>query len=468
VRGKADPGLWEALLEYGLDTVADGIHVVDAQGHTVLYNSATARMEGLRPEEVVGKHLLEVFPSLNDETSTLLTVLRTGKPILERQQTYASFKGRKITTVNSSVPLTFKGRVVGAMEIVRDITRVVEMSERIVDLQSRLAPRGPGRERSPGSWATYSLEDIVTVNPAMKRLKSVTLRAARSDAPVIVYGETGTGKELFAHSLHNSGPRMGAPFVAQNCSAIPATLLESILFGTVKGSFTGAQDRRGLFELADGGTLFLDEINSMPLDLQPKILRVLQDGNVRRVGDLDVRPVNVRVIASTNLDPMEAVRKKSLREDLYYRIAVISLRIPPLRERRDDIPSLAGHFVAKYNKSHEFQVRGVRPGVLDLFQRYPWPGNVRELEHAIEGAMSIMDGEFIEIHDLPPPLLVFSMKPAGAMDNPKKPLHESLRELERGILQETLRRCQGNISRAARALGVPRQTLQSKIKRLGM
>ncbi len=459
--------LREALMEIAWDALFDGVHVIDAEGRTVLYNAATSRMEGLEPEEVVGRYLLEVFPSLTEETSTLLTVLRTGQPILGRQQTYTSFKGKRIATVNSSLPIMHQGRIVGAMEIVRDITRVVEMSERIVDLQAKLTPSRSPKRGSVGCSATYNLDDIVTGNAQMLRLKSLAIRAAKSDVPVVVYGETGTGKELLAHSLHSAGPRRGAPFVAQNCSAIPATLLEGILFGTVKGSFTGAQDRPGLFELADSGTLFLDEVNSMPLDLQPKILRVLQDGNVRRVGDIDVRPVDVRVVASTNVDPMEAVAEKALREDLYYRIAVISLEIPPLRERRDDIPLLVEYFVARYNKRMGLGVAGVSPEVLGVFSRYSWPGNVRELEHAIEGAMSIMDSNVITLEALPPPLRAFSMHGDGS-PSPNRPLKQAVWTLERKVVQEALAECGGNISRAARILGIPRQTLQSKMSRLGL
>ena len=208
-------------------------------------------------------------------------------------------------------------------------------------------------------------------------------------------------KELFVHAIHNASKRKDKPFITQNCAALPANLLEGILFGTAKGGFTGAEDRQGLFELAHGGTLFLDEINSMPLELQSKLLRVLQDGSFRPVGQTKTINVDVRIITATNIPPEEAVKYKLLRKDLYYRLNVISLSIPPLRERKDDIPILTNYFIDKLNQKLGKSVKGVSKEVMDIFISNPWEGNVRELENLIEGIMSIYDIDLIDIEHIP-------------------------------------------------------------------
>jgi arginine utilization regulatory protein len=284
-------------------------------------------------------------------------------------------------------------------------------------------------------------------------------------------GETGTGKELVVQSIHNASPRKHGPFVAQNCAAFPATLLESILFGTVKGSFTGAEDRPGLFELADGGTLFLDEINSMPLELQSKLLRVLQEGVLLRVGDTKLRKVDTRVIACTNVDPEEAVRKKELRVDLYYRLNVVSLRVPPLRERKSDIPALTSHFINMYNRKLGRRVTHVSEETGMLFFAYSWPGNVRELQHAIEHAMNVTSGQVIELEHLPAHLRQLNNSGTDSESMVVKGEHslpEILKNVEKRCLLEALQKSGGNISKAAVQLGIPRQTLQYRLKILGL
>jgi len=466
------------LLKALMSVIDEGIHVVDSDGVTVLYNPQAGHSDGLTPEEVVGRHLLEVFPSLTPATSTLLKVLTEGQPIPNQEQTFTNYKGQRITTVNSTLPIYHEGRLVGAIEVSRDVTRVRELSERVVGLQAELLGRR-GRRSTPASGAQYSLADLVGEHPAMVSLKEQARKAARSHSPVLVYGETGTGKELLVHAIHAASPRRDRPLVAQNCAALPEGLLESILFGTARGGFTGAEDRPGLFELADGGTLYLDEVNSMQPDLQAKLLRVLQDGRIRRVGETAERRVDVRVIASTNEEPAAAVAAGRLRRDLYYRINVVYLELPPLRERRSDIPLLTEHFLAAHGERLDVGRRRLSSSVERLFLEHAWPGNVRELEHALEAALQMATGAEITLADLPGHLRRAAVErerhAAGEGDRQTATvgsgpaeLRRNLAYLERAAVQQALAESGWNLSRAARILGLPRQTLQYRIKVLGL
>jgi arginine utilization regulatory protein len=458
------------MLQAILGAIDEGIHVVDANGITIYYNHVAAKLDGLTPEEVLGKPLLEVFPSLDRESSTLLRVIKNGEPIYNLPQTYTNWKGMRVETINTTLPVRVGKRLVGAVEVARDIRKLREMSERLLDLQAQISkPKRANRADSDG--VSFELDDIITGNEAMRRLKDRARRAARTSSPVLVYGETGTGKELFVQSIHHASSRSGKPFIAQNCAALPASLLESLLFGTTKGSFTGAEDRPGLFELADGGTLFLDELSSMPLDLQAKLLRVLQDGQIRRIGSSKSTQVDVRVIAAVNEPPQELVTQGRMRMDLFYRINVVSLEIPPLRQRKEDIQLLTRHFIAKYNRRFQMEITGVTEEVAHLFQRYDWPGNVRELEHVIEAAMNMAEGAWIEQEHLPQHLLDRLREgKAESVSAPrlvttaeKRKLPDVLREVEEQMIAEALKETEGNILRAAKLLGIPRQTLQYKL-----
>jgi arginine utilization regulatory protein len=448
-----------------LDYLEEGLHIIDASGKIVYYNSFAQKIDGVDVERAVGRHLIEIYPSLNEETSTLLTVIRTGEPILRKEQTFVNYKGEKITTINSSIPIKSKGRILGAIEISKDITQVRELSEKIVDLQDQLystkTTKNPSRES-----AHFTFFDIVGQNKEILRLKALSKKAAEADVPVLISGDTGTGKELFVHAIHNGSKRRHNPFITQNCAALPSNLLEGILFGTTKGGFTGAEDRPGLFQLADGGTLFLDEINSMPLDLQSKLLRVLQDGNIRRVGGTKIKNVDVRIIAATNVDPELAVQNKQLRRDLFYRLNVISFSIPPLRERLDDIEILTHFFIEKFNQKMGKSVKGVDRKVLKIFKEYPWEGNVRELEHLIEGIMSLYDTEMIQEDHIPPKIkrnLV--QKP---MEIREMALNKVMQETEKNLIEDALRQTDYNITHASDLLQIPRQTLQYKISKYNL
>ncbi|GFN37070.1 sigma-54 interaction domain-containing protein [Tepidimicrobium xylanilyticum] len=449
----------ENILEI-LDYIEEGIHIIDRNGMIVFQNLYGQKIDGIDREKVIGRHLLEVYPSLSHETSTLLTVIRTGRPILKKEQTFINYKGEKITTINSSIPIKSSGKILGALEISKDITQVREMSQKIVDLQSRLYNNDIGKNKEKET-AQYTFLDIIGQNKEMLKIKQMALKAAEVDVPVLIYGDTGTGKELLVHAIHNASKRRNKPFITQNCAALPANLLEGILFGTVKGGFTGAEDREGLFQLAHGGTLFLDEINSMPLELQSKLLRVLQDGSFRPVGGINTINVDVRIITATNIPPEEAVKQQCLRRDLYYRLNVISINIPPLRERKDDISLLTEHFIEKINKKLGKKVKGVSKEVMDVFMSNPWDGNVRELENLIEGIMSISDMEIIGIEHLP-------AKYKNAVPTASLSLKDTLERIEKELIEEALERAEYNISYTAQLLNIPRQTLQYKISKYNL
>lgn len=452
---------------YILDFVEEGIHIIDKNGKIVYYNKFAQELDDIDREKAIGRHILEVYPSLSYNTSTLLKVIKTGEPIFNVEQTFINYKGKKITTINSSIPIILDGKVEGALEISKDITQVRKLSEKIVDLQKELYKEENGKQKKNKGTSYYTFVDIVGQSQVMLKLKSLALKAALTSSPVLIYGETGTGKELFVQSIHSASLRRNKPFIAQNCAALPSNLLEGILFGTVKGGFTGAEDRPGLFELANGGTLFLDEINSMPLDLQPKLLRVLQDGTVRRVGATKTINVDVRIIAATNVDPEKAIANNLLRKDLYYRLNVIYLKIPELKNRKEDIPILTDYFIKKYNRKLNRSVKCVSKEVMNTFLRYPWEGNVRELEHVIEGVMTMYDTDKITLKHLPQRFEMFKENYLN-LSKERKSLKVLVEQTEKNAIYQALKETNFNITKTAKVLNIPRQTLQYKIKKYNL
>lgn len=455
-----------------LNLIDEGVSVIDTNGKIVFCNKKAAFLDNIDVETAMGRHILEVYPSLSDKTSTLLNVINTGQEIHDNLQTFQNYKGEKITTVNTTIALRKNKKIIGAFEISRDITQVRKLSEEVVDLKNELinmgssssdsntgskrtAYSGTGSKQPSSQIKGYTFMDIIGQNSEILKLKAYALKAAGTSSPVLIYGETGTGKELFVQSIHNSSSRKYKPFIAQNCAALPSTLLEGILFGTVKGSFTGAEDRPGLFELADGGTLYLDELNSTPLDLQAKLLRVLQDGVIRRVGDIKERVVDVRIIASTNIEPEKCVADGVIRKDLFYRINVIYLKIPELAERKSDIPILVEHFIEKYNQKFNLRLKGITRPAMEKMLSYDWPGNVRELQYVIEGLMNMKESEYIECEDLPEYI----------RNSENKSIFQLLEENEKNIILDAMKLWKNNISKTAEYLNIPRQTLQYKIKK---
>jgi arginine utilization regulatory protein len=448
------------IYEHILDSINEGVHVIDAQGTSIVYNRKMTELEAMNKRDVLGRPLAEVFQFPQGQESTLLSCLRTGKSVRNVRQTYFNDKGIEITTINNTFPLMEDGRIIGAMEIANDVTKM----ERLI--RENLWDKNGAR---------YTFDTIIGKSPSIREVIESAKRAARTSSSVLVVGETGAGKELFVQSIHNASLRAGGPFISQNCAALPDTLIEGLLFGTARGAFTGAVERPGLFEQAEGGTLFLDEINSLSMPLQAKLLRALQEKSIRRIGDTKDRSIDVRIIAALNEDPIEAISHQRLRKDLYYRLGVVTLFIPPLRERKEDIPLLVDHFIRKYNQLFQMNVTGISDEVRRFFLSHDWPGNVRELQHVIEGAMNLMADETVIASEHLP--YHFLRRTAGAAKEKMpvqpfldeiKPLKEKLQEFETYYIQRVVEKHNGNISRAARELGLSRQSLQYRLRKLGV
>ena len=460
---------YKFLLGTILTYLDEGIIVVDTQANVTFYNEPATCIAGISTEEAIDKNILEIFPDLTEENSTFYHVLKTKQPMIDYVQTYMNYKNERVTTLTSTIPLLKDGVLVGAIEKFRPFNNVRELSEKIVLLQEELFMKKT-EHCYYGNGTRFYFSDIIGEDYEILELKRKALKIADSPSPILVFGETGTGKELLVQSIHNAGvKRKNKPFIAQNCAAIPGNLLESILFGTEQGSFTGAKDKPGLFELADGGTIFLDEINSMNIDLQAKLLRVLQDGVIRKIGSSKTLKVNVRVIASMNEKPTIAVEKNRLRKDLFYRLNVISLNIPPLRERTSDISLLIDKFIKLYNKNLKKKVNGISRECLKAMQEYDWPGNIRELKYTVEGIMNFAeDYDKISIHSLPVHISKFKVEKDISYiykDTTLLPLKKSVVEYERRELIKAIDLANGNCAEAARMLKIPRQTLHNKVKK---
>lgn len=463
-----------------INLVDEGIYIVDKDGRGEFYNHTMASLEKVNVEDVLGKKFHEAFPNLSLDESTMFKALKKRESTVRQQQTYKNLYGKEVTTINSTIPVVVGGETVAAIEVAKDITDIRQMSDKLMELREDAADRkrlkdrgGAGDEDGDGAAALrqngirrYSFDDIWGESPQIKEVVERAKRAAAIDASVFIYGETGTGKELFAQSIHYGGSRRDKPFLAQNCAAIPESLLEGMLFGTAKGGFTGAVDRAGLFEQANGGTLLLDEISAMPYDLQSKLLRVLQENYIRRVGGLKDIPVDVRVIATVNESPEDLMVQGKLRKDLYYRLNVVNISIPPLRERSGDVIVLAERFLEKHNRRFNKEIWMISDGAARRLRSYEYPGNVRELENVIEQAVSMADRE----HVLTEKLLSMpgsGKKGRGAASkyDAQEPLNEYLETIERQIIKEAMINAGGNISKAAEALQIKRQTLQHKLKK---
>ena len=445
--------LEDALLQVVLNQSNEGIHMVDTKGITKYYNSAAGRMDGLEGRDVLGRSVLEAFPSLNRDTSTLIKVAGTGLPIVDQQQSYTNKNGTEITTINTTLPIFGQqAELLGAVELARDITRIQQLAEQVLDLRRRLYSGAPPQDSRQA--AVYTFTDIIGSSPALKQVLAQAAQTAHTSSPILVTGETGTGKELLVQAIHNGGPRHLRPFVAQNCAALPETLLEIILFGSVRGSFTGAQDRPGLFELANGGTLFLDELNSMPPQLQAKLLRVLETGELRRLGDTRERRVDVRIITAMAADP-----SKALRSDLYYRLNVVRLSLPPLRDRRGDIPVLCKHFIRQFNSRFGTRVTGLALNAAMKLENWRWPGNIRELANLLEGILNFRTSGEITLQDFPDFI-------TRAPDKKTTFLRVEVERVEKQLICQAMDETGGNVSRAAEILDLPRQTLQRKLRKI--
>ncbi|TCO67941.1 sigma-54 interaction domain-containing protein [Caldanaerobacter subterraneus] len=462
---------YQKALEILLENIDWGVQITDKDGYTIYYNKASSQIDGIPIDEAIGKHVLAMFPSLSNRESTILKVLRTGEPVVGHEQEITNCYGQKVSLFTITLPIVIDGEICGAIDISKNLSEIKNLMTKVIDLREEVRNNRKKSAVKENEEAYYTFDDIIGESKVITELKCKAQKIAKSNSPVFVYGETGTGKELLVQAIHNASTRKNGPFIAQNCAALPENLMESILFGTVKGSFTGAENRPGLVELADGGTLFLDEITSLSLDLQAKLLRFLQEGYIRRIGDSKVRKVDVRVIAASNISPYEALEKKILRPDLFYRLSTIVLYVPPLRERKSDIPLLVKYFIKEFNWQLGKDIKGISEEVERALMSLSWPGNVRELKGVIEYAANFCEGEIIQLHDLPDHILrnaFIEGEKEIAVDTIgiEGDLRSFLAKVEYELITKTLKKTNGNISRAAEILGIPRQTLQYKIKML--
>ena len=401
-------------------------------------------------KDVIGQNLYEMYPNLTEENSTHARVMKTGKPVINENQLIVERSGKAYVINTSTFLIEDNGRRIGTF-----------------DLSSSLTPKSKNDEKEDRN-KLYVLDSIVTENEAMLSIKSKILKVSRNDSPVMVIGESGTGKELIVEAIHSMGSRRENPFISVNCAAIPDALMESTLFGTVKGSFTGAENRKGLFEIADGGTLFLDEINSMNIDLQAKLLKAVEEQKYMKLGGERYVDVDVRVISAVNVDPEEAIKNNSLRSDLFFRLGVVQFFVPPLRERKEDLKPLTEHFISYYNSRMNRQVMGVDEDVRRVFENYPWPGNVREFRNVMESAFNMAEGEYIALSDIPETLAVFSFTRGNtAFPEAGKSLTSMVNEYEKEIIQQTLRNS-GSLSQASSMLKMTRQAVKYKIEKYGI
>lgn len=452
-----------------IDTVNDGVIALNADSVITVYNKTLEDLEGIPRSEAVGKEFKQVYKYYTTNSSRLLNVLKNGRPLLNINDTYVTNNGSIISLVSNTYPFYENGRIVGSYSICKNITKVRDMLDSTMRIQQKFGqPKYFNISAIAGS-VNYTLNDIIGNSTAIKKAVSEAEKAATSNSPVLIVGDTGTGKELFVQGIHERSALKLKPFVPINCAAIPENLLESMLFGTAKGAFTGAEETTGLFQQAEDGTLLLDEINSMGTNLQAKLLRVIQENMVRKVGGKKELPVKCRVISTINTEPQICIDYGSLRRDLFYRLAVLTIYIPPLSERIEDLELLIHFFISKFNKKYITGVKNISPDLMDIFFDYTWPGNVRELEHLIEGAITMMDHEkTIKLEHLPSYFYKYFSKKSATLTNISGTLSKTLWETEERTILSTLSSYNGNVTKSANALGISRQNLNYRIRKFGI
>ncbi len=442
-----------------LNSVQEGIEVADTDGTVKYVNPSFTKISGISADDRIGKNIFRGSPN-----GALTRCLHTRQPVFGHRSVVG---GTEIEVVSNAAPIYAGqgGEMVGAVVVFQPLTDVMRLMEQL-QRQSRLLERLSVKFGEVTS-AKYSFDDVLGTNPALREVVEVARKIADTNSTVLIMGESGTGKELFAHAIHNTSSRRNFPFIRVNCAAIPETLLESEFFGYEKGAFTGAtESKMGKFELANRGTIFLDEIGDMPHQLQGKLLRVLQEREIERVGGTQPKPVDVRVVAATNRDLAKLIAVGTFREDLYYRLKVIELTMPPLRARKEDIPLLVESALARFNRLLGKRIRGFSAGALAEMKRYDWPGNLRELENIVERAVVTADGDTITAAKLGP-LADFPKRDLSLRDTDVM----TFEEMERRLIGLAIAKYGHNLDgkkQAAGALGISLATLYNKLRKYGL
>ncbi|MBN1835242.1 MAG: sigma 54-interacting transcriptional regulator [Spirochaetales bacterium] len=428
-----------------LDSINEGVFTVDLDWHVTCFNRAAEQITGVSRQDALGRTCSEVLRAdVCKRDCALRRTLSSGRPVVNATAHVVNHLGQRVPVrLSTALVKDANGEVIGGVETFQDLSQIEQLQK---ELEGR-----------------YSFEDIVGRSAAMRKLFDIVPQIAESASTVLIEGPSGTGKELFARAIHNLSPRRGERFVVVNCAALPDTLLESELFGHKAGAFTDARsDKPGRFVLAHRGTIFLDEIGDISPAMQIRLLRVLQDRVVEPLGSVEPVKVDVRIVAATNKDLGRLVREGRFRDDLYYRIRVVQLKLPALRQRREDLPLLINHLVSKFTRLQGKNIVGVSDEVMARLMEYDYPGNVRELENIIEQAFVLCRGGLIELHHLPPELRSFGVPGSGQLQP------TSLQAMERHLITETLQRYHGHRTRAARELNIDASTLYRKIKALGL
>jgi PAS domain S-box-containing protein len=432
-----------------LNSVADGVFTIDGESRISFMNEAAERITGYTMEEALGRNCYDIFRAdICLTRCALKETIRTKNQIVNLPVTILNKEGKEIPiSISTAVLKDEKGQIIGGVETFRDLS-IIE------SLRKELSQR-------------YSLGDIISKNHRIQDIFRILPDIAKSDSTVLIQGASGTGKELFAKAIHHLSSRKEAPLITVNCGAIPETLLESELFGYVKGAFTDAKkDKAGRFALADGGTVFLDEVGDMPFPLQVKLLRVLQEKEFEPLGSTSPVKVDVRIIAATNRDLFTLLQGGKFRDDLYYRLKVVKIELPPLSERRGDIPLLVNAFIQKMNARMEKHVMGVSTKAMKFLLEYDYPGNIRELENIIEHAFILCKDDLIRVECLPKEILEV---PRGRMGTEHLVEGEPpLERAEMAIIENTLKKHEGNRVKTAKELGMSRITLWRKMKKFGL
>jgi PAS domain S-box-containing protein len=440
-----DDSSWTRLI---LDSIADGVFTVDHQGRITSFNRAAEKITGFSKDEAIGQYCHEIFRANTCfEACPLKHTAETAETIINLEVNILNRDNKEVPiSISTAVVKDNEGKVVGAVETFRDLSLIKELHKEI--------------------YRQYSFQDILGRSKPMLKLFQILPDIAQSDATVLIEGESGTGKELFATAVHNLSSRQDKPLIKVNCAALPETLLESELFGYKKGAFTDAKkDKPGRFRQAHGGTIFLDEIGDMSKGTQVKLLRVLEKREYEPLGSNKTERVDVRIIAATNRDLMEMMHRREFREDLFFRINVIRLTIPPLRERREDIPLLLDHFIERINLKQSKQIKKISSAALKILFNYDFPGNVRELENIVEHATILTKGIEIQSRHLPSYLARQHQVSPPPPSLPEKENMSVLDNVERDLIVRALKRHRGRTAAAAKELGVHRSTLWRKIKR---
>jgi len=427
-----------------LNSIADGVFTVDRSWKITSFNKAAERITGINKRDAIGRYCWEVFrASICEKGCALRETMESGHPIIDSPIFILNSKGDRIPiSISTALLRDEKGEVVGGVETFRDLSVVEALRKELKGKRT--------------------FHDIVSKNREIQRIFDILEKVAETDTTVLIAGESGTGKELFAKAIHSMSPRKDGPFITINCGALPDTLLESELFGYKKGAFTDAKrDKPGRVALAQGGTLFLDEIGDTSPALQVRLLRLIQDRIYEPLGGTATEKADVRFIAATNKDLEALVREGKFREDLYFRINVVKIKLPPLRDRKEDIPLLIEHFIERFNRITAKDITGVTPDAMSVLMAYDYPGNIRELENIIEYAVVVCNGRFIDVKDLPE----FLRGKEGLKF--QKDLRD-LKELEREFIKEALKRHNWNRKKTATYLGIHPTTLWRKIKRLNI